>query len=133
MKITPTQYAQTLLELTEKKSEQEVSDIVKSFAEKLKKDGQIGNAKKIMEKFSELYNIKHGIVEAEVVTSRKLESHQVHQVEGFVKEKYQAKEVVLNNTVDEKIKGGVIIKVGDEVLDGSISRQLRELKTILSK
>ena len=50
-----------------------------------------------------------------------------------MKKKYQAKEVVLKNIVDENIKGGMIVRVGDEVMDGSIAGKLGELKKILVK
>ncbi len=133
MKVSTTQYAKTLLELTENKSQDEVLAVVKNFAEQLKKDGQLKNSAKIVEKFSELCNSANGIVEATVTTSRSLSSEQAHQVESFVKEKYSAKEVVINSVIDEKIKGGIVIRVGDEVIDGSVESQLRKLKSILSK
>ena len=50
---------------------------------------------------------------------------------SYVKNKYSAKEVIIKNTVSEKIKGGVVIKVGDEILDGSVERKLKELKILL--
>lgn len=132
MKITAQQYAKTLLELTDGKTEQAVSGVVKKFVEILKKDGQIKNAGKIMEKFSEIYNAKHGIVEANVISSRELSRDKIQQVENFIKEKYSAKEVIVKNIVDEKIKGGIIIKVGDEVLDASINGQLKRLEKQLA-
>ena len=132
MKISTSQYAQTLLELTENKSQEEISAIVKKFAEVLKNDGQLKNAGKIMEKFSEIYNAKHGIVEAEVISARELSSEQVYQMEIFVKEKYDGNAVEIRNIVDEKIKGGVVIKVGDEVLDGSVAGKLKKLKKELA-
>jgi F-type H+-transporting ATPase subunit delta len=57
----------------------------------------------------------------------------LEKVKEFVKKKYGAKEVEINIEIDEKIKGGIIIKVGDEILDGSVSSQLKRLKNILSK
>lgn len=133
MKITAQQYAKTLLELTDGKTEQTVSDVVKKFAEVLKKDGQIKNAGKIIEKFSEVYNAKHEIVEADVTSSRELSRDKINQIENFVKDKYSAKEVIVKKIIDEKIKGGIIIKVGDEVLDSSIKSQLNRLKRELVK
>jgi len=56
MKITVQQYAKTLLEMTDGKTEQEIPVIVKKFAEIIQKDGQTKNAAKIIEKFSQLYN-----------------------------------------------------------------------------
>ncbi len=132
MKVTSLQYAKTLFDLTDGKTEQEVSDIIGKFAEQLKKDGNLKDAKKVMEKFSELFNLKNGIVEAGVTSSRELSSDQVHQVKSFLKEKYSAKEVVINNIVDAKIQGGIIIKVEDEILDASISNHLKRLGKILA-
>lgn len=128
MKISITQYAKTLFELTQGKSEQEVLDVTKKFAEVLKNDGQLKNAAKIIEKFTELYNKANGIVEAEVVTAGVIEKETKEKVEKFVKEKYQAKEVVIKNVVDKDIRGGIVVRVGDEVMDGSVEMQLRKLK-----
>ena len=132
MKISVNQYAKTLLELTEGKTEQEVSDIVKKFADILKKDGQIKNAPRIIEKFSEVFNAKHRIVEVIMTTRQKAENQSIKEVEEFVKKKYDAKEVNIKNIIDEKIKGGIIIKVGNEVMDASVGGQLRKLKKALS-
>lgn len=131
MKISTVQYAKTLLELTDGKSEQEIFVMVKSFAELLKKDGQLKNTGKIMEKFSQLYNTKHQIVEAVVVSRRELDLKMIENVQEFLQKKYGAKSVQIENVVDEKIKGGLIVKVGDEILDGSVNSKLNKLKKVL--
>jgi F-type H+-transporting ATPase subunit delta len=128
MKVSIKQYSQTLFDLTDGKSEQEVLVIVKNFSEQLKADGQIKNSGKIMEKFSEIYNEKNGIVVAEVVTSGDMGQETGDKVKKFVKEKYLAKEVLIKSFVDEKIQGGIIIRVGDEVIDGSVANELKKLK-----
>jgi len=128
MKITTKQYAQTLLDLTENKSEQEVSAIVQKFADQLKKDGQLKNAGKIMEKFSQLYNAAHGIVEAEVVSKSEMGENELRKIEEFIVKKYGGNKVEIRNIVDEKIKGGIVIKVGDEVIDGSVAGKLKKLE-----
>jgi F-type H+-transporting ATPase subunit delta len=133
MKVSIKQYSQTLFELTDGKSEQEVLDIVKKFAEKLKADGKLKNTGKIMEKFAEIHNAKNGVVVAEITTKEKVEQKIIEKIEKFIKEKYSANIVEMKIVIDEKIKGGVIIKVGDEVIDGSVEAQLKKLKNILSK
>lgn len=128
MKITSTQYAKSLYETTVGKTQPEIDGVVANFIKLLQKSRKIKLADKIIAKFSEIWNKENGIVEAEVATARKLESSQAHKVKSFLKEKYQAKEVVINNKIDSNIKGGIVIKVRDEILDGSVARQLRELK-----
>jgi F-type H+-transporting ATPase subunit delta len=131
MKVSIKQYSQTLFDLTDGKSEQEVFDVVKKFAEQMKADGQLKNAGQVMEKFSEIHNAKNGVVVAEITTREKVGQETIDKIEKFIKEKYFAKEVEMKILIDEKIKGGVIIKVGDEVIDGSIENQLKRLKKSL--
>ncbi|OGI16791.1 MAG: ATP synthase F1 subunit delta [Candidatus Moranbacteria bacterium RBG_19FT_COMBO_42_6] len=133
MKITTTQYARTLHEAVKDKSQEEISGIISGFVKILAKNNQIKNGGKIIAKFGDIYNKENGIVEAEVVTKHKLESSQVHKVESYIKERYSTKKVILKNTVDEKIKGGIVIKVGDELIDGSVLTQLEKLKSSLEK
>lgn len=131
MKVNISQYAQTLLDLTDGKSEQEILVVIQKFAEQLKKDGQLKNADKIMEKFSDLYNSKNGIVVAQITTSQKVENLNAKEIEEFVKRKYGAKNVELIEVINEDIKGGIVIRVGDEVLDASLKKKLNKLKQVL--
>lgn len=133
MKITATQYANTLYELTADKPKQEINNVIASFARVLMKNNQLKMAGKIIEKFNGIYNQKNGIVEAEITSREKLSSELSSKLNKFVKEKYRAKEVVIKNKIDENIKGGIIIKVGDEIVDASISGRLRGLESLLKK
>ncbi len=83
-------------------------------------------------------------MEAEITSHEELHTELRNKVSKYIKEKYlsatlrvakqagQAKEVILHNIIDEKVKGGIIIRVGDEILDSSVLRQLQELKNNLS-
>jgi len=133
MKATATQYAKTLYELTRDKSHKEVDEVVSNFTKELARNGQMKLASNIVAKFGEVYNAENGIVEAEVVTRSDMKQATSDKVEKFIKEKYDAKKVVIENIIDEKIKGGIIIKIGDEIIDASVDRQLMELKKELQK
>ena len=133
MKISTLQYASTLFDLTENKSQEEILTVLAKFAEQLKSDGQLKNADKVMEKFSDLYNSKNGIVVTEVCVRRDVSQDVLKEIEDFVQRKYGAKKVELKIVVDENIKGGIVIRVGDEVLDASVGGQLEKLRKELVK
>lgn len=131
MKITATQYATTLHELTQDKSKSEIDAVVKKFAEQLIKNRKNRLAGKIIEKFSGIYNQKNGIVEAEITSREALSKDVSNKLRNYVSTKYKAKEVVVKNKIDESIKGGIIIKVGDEILDASLKNRLLNLGKLL--
>jgi F-type H+-transporting ATPase subunit delta len=133
MKISSKQYAGALYEATKNKEHREIDVAVLNFFNILVKSNQLKVAPKIIGSFKKIWNKEEGIVEAEVITRVEIEKGELRKVESYIKERYKAEKVVIINKIDENIKGGVIIKIGDEVLDGSIANQLRNLKNNLSK
>ena len=133
MKITSKQYAQTLYELTQGKSEDEINGVIKKFAELLKRNRQLNLLSDIAKRFSETWNKNNGIMETEVISREELGKDLRVKIKKFVKNKYQAREVILKNKTDKKIKGGIIVRVGDEILDGSVSRRLTELRKAITR
>jgi len=133
MRVTTNQYAKTLYETTKDKSRKEIDDVILNLMKILQKNNQANLFAEISQKFNEIWNKEKGIVEAEVITSRKLKDSQAQQVESFIKKKYQTKGVILQNIIDTKIKGGMIIKVGEEILDASVRRKINLLKNMLTK
>ena len=133
MKVEEAQYAKTLYEITKGKSQDEIDGVLSNFTKLLIKNNQAKLIDKILEKFNSLWNEKESIVEAEIISVCKLNSNQIDRIEKFIKSKYTIKEVLINNMIDKEIKGGIIIKVGDDILDGSIKGKLKKLKNNLSK
>lgn len=133
MKATATQYAKTLYELTINKTHHEIDGIVCNFLKELNRNNQMKMADGIARKFEEIYHAENGIVEAEVVTKEKISESLETKIKHFLKEKYKAEKVEIKNIVDKNLKGGVVIRVGDEIIDGSLDRKLNDLKATLSK
>ena len=131
MRVTPVHYAKALYESVKEKSSWEINESISRFVELLGKNNQLKLAPKIIDRFSEIYNQDHGIVEAEVVSREKLSNELRNKISNYVSKRYNAKKVILKNIIDEKIKGGMVIKVGDEVIDGSIENKLMNLKKLL--
>ncbi|MBP2651101.1 MAG: synthase subunit delta [Firmicutes bacterium] len=86
----------------------------------------------IVEEFRTLANRARNIIEAEVTTAMPLAQDQ----EKGLSEKLSVvtgKNVILKTQVDKRILGGVIVKIGDKLIDGSVERQLKTLKAALLK
>lgn len=131
MKISTKQYAQALYELTLGKSESEVGIVVEKFVKELVKNNQIKSVSKIIDNFNNIYNRENGIIEAEIESREQLQTEVLEKIEKYLIKKYNAKQIILNKKINPEIKGGVIIKAGDEITDlsvaGSLNRLRREL------
>lgn len=68
---------------------------------------------------------------AEVTSTKELSSDQTEAIVNKVKAMTKAKSVEVKATIDPDIIGGVIIKVGSQVVDASIRGQLRRLSLTL--
>jgi F-type H+-transporting ATPase subunit delta len=93
--------------------------------------GRLTIAPEIAELFREQTLAERGIVVADVTTAIPLDSRS----ESSIKQRLSAafgKQVEIRTHVDESIIGGVIARVGDQLIDGSVSSQLKRLRTRLA-
>ena len=67
---------------------------------------------------------------AEVVTAMAIEAGQQEKILQLLEKKYE-KKILLQCKVDARLIGGVIIKIGDHVVDGSICGKLQRLKAAI--
>jgi F-type H+-transporting ATPase subunit delta len=81
----------------------------------------------IAEMFQILVDEENNIAQGTVVSATELSAEMQAKVQETL-EKITGKQVTLTTQVDESIIGGMIAKVGDLVMDGSIKTQLEELK-----
>jgi F-type H+-transporting ATPase subunit delta len=133
MKITATQYAKSLYEAIKEKPQSEVDFMVENFVKLLQKNNQVKLSGKIIESFSAFYNAENGIVEAERVSAKELLPEALKSIEDYIAKKYGSKKVVLTHSLKKEIKGGLVITVGDERMDGSVMRKINNLRTLLAR
>lgn len=81
--------------------------------------------------FIKRYDEAEGIVEATVTTTIDLDDAQVSNLETVIKKRFSVNKVNLTKIVDSTIIGGVIIRVGDQVVDGSIVKRFNDIKKTL--
>lgn len=82
----------------------------------------------ITKAYQDLYDEKMGIVNAEVVTVIEIDEDEKKKVEQKILELTGANKVKATYKVDPTIIGGIVIKIGDRVYDGSIRRKIYLLR-----
>ncbi len=81
----------------------------------------------IIEQFNTLRDEKLGIVTVEVKSAIEFTAPQEQSLQSQL-EQYTKKKVRVRFSLDSQIKGGLMVKIGDTVLDASIRRQLERLR-----
>jgi F-type H+-transporting ATPase subunit delta len=81
----------------------------------------------LCQQYRALLRAMNQTVLAQVTSAVALTDAQIQSVQDKVKGMTQAREVELETKIDPDIIGGVIIKVGSQVLDASLRGQLRRL------
>lgn len=127
MKFTAEKYARVLYDITDGKSEDEISSAISSFVSILKENEDLAIYKEITKRFESLWKEKKSVVEAEVISASDLDESRISDIKEFLKEKYKKKNSIVKIVKDSSVVGGFIIRVEDEVIDASISGKLKRL------
>ena len=77
-------------------------------------------------------NSESGIIPVRIITSTALGNEEMESLIQSIESKLN-KKVSAKNEVDPNIIGGIKLMVGNKVVDGSISHQLRKIKYTLEQ
>lgn len=110
--------------------EQEVHEVVHHFLLLLIDKRRETVLPAIIREYRSLSNEARNIAEAQVTTAKPL-SDAEHAALADKLSAVTGKNMVLKTSIDTRILGGVIVKIGDKLIDGSVVRQLETLKTAL--
>ena len=86
----------------------------------------------ILQAFLELVDLKAGRVVAQVISAVPLSDAQQADLVQQLSD-YSGAEVRLELSEDSTIKGGIIVRLGDTVFDGSVATQLQRLRSLLAR
>lgn len=82
----------------------------------------------VVDHFTVMANEAKGIQEATVYSVRALTEEEKAEIENVFKQKSNAKALRINNQIDPTIIGGVKVKVGNTVYDGSLKGKLDRIE-----
>lgn len=109
-----------------------VSPIVRNFCMLLAEKERLGALPQIARAYSDLRDAANGIIRGELLTAIELTPEKKTAVNSQL-ERQSQKKIALTYAVDRNILGGVVLKVGDMVLDASLKAQLNILKETIKR
>jgi len=107
------------------------SDTVFKFLRVLSDRGRLGSLRGVIAAFNQRMDEHHGVVEVDAWVAEELSSSEADRVARTIGE-HLGKKVVLRQSVDPELIGGLKLKIGDRLIDGSVATQLRMMKRQLS-
>lgn len=103
------------------------SPLVGSFIRLLISKGQIGELAGVSAAVERLMDVRQGKVEVDVTVARELNAQQLEEVRHRVSTAIQ-KQAIVKQLVDPSILGGIIVRFGDKLIDGSVRSQLKAIE-----
>ena len=107
-----------------------VNAMVRNLVDLLVSKGSVDSIADVYTSYTELLDQHLGRQRVEVTTAIVLDEAEANRIKNFVSELVR-REGVLTTKVDESILGGLVIQIGDRLLDGSTKARLDGLKNRL--
>lgn len=101
--------------------------LVMRFLSLMNERHRLGVLSAVIDAYESLLDEKLGKVEVDVTVAEKLADDELERVRQRVGEALK-KDAVIHQYVDEEIIGGMILRVGDRIIDASVRRQLQAMK-----
>lgn len=111
-----------LLQLLEK----QISPLSLNFLTLLVDKGRIELLPLIDKSYNQLYQEAQGVINVKITTSFPLEENYRKNIREALSEKFK-KEIILEEETNPKILGGMIVRVGDLIINSSLLNQISQL------
>ncbi|GAB4321770.1 MAG: ATP synthase F1 subunit delta [Dehalococcoidia bacterium] len=105
----------------------DVRPAVVNLAKLLIQKGRTGEAREIANVFGEMVDEAEGIAHARITTAVDLSPEQVAEVEQALSRAYD-KRIIGHASVDPDLLGGIVLRIGDRLIDGSVRTRLKLLR-----
>jgi F-type H+-transporting ATPase subunit delta len=110
----------------------DLSKVMSAFLMLLFEKGRVGFLISINEFFQKLADELKGVAQASLVSATELSAETIEKIRSALS-KRTGKEIVLDVQQDPGLIGGIVTKIGDLVLDGSIKTQLLNMRESLKR
>ena len=122
-RMIPLQLGKILYTLTNGLTGKELRQAVAQFATLLKKEQMTSKLSYIIEAFEKIAQKEEGITSLTITTAQPISKELLTEIEAQFGNVAETKTVT-----DDSLIGGVVVRTGNTILDGSVKTQLAELK-----
>lgn len=121
-----------LFEIVTKTYDKEMPEWVVNLLKIVIENGRLSAMPEIARQFRELKNLSEGIADAYIETAFELTKEEINELLTSLDKKFPGVKLNPIVTVNTDLIGGVCIRVGDQLLDGSVRARLNQMKTTLT-
>lgn len=107
--------------------------LTKSIAAYLIENGKTSELNSLERDITELRSSESGVVELSAISAHPLEQSQIDGIEQIVRKiNPKCKRIIVNQTLDESVIGGIRLEFANQLLDLSASSKLSKLRQLTS-
>lgn len=128
MKISPKQYARSLMDLSQGLSEAELNSLIKRFIIILKNRHDLSKSEQIIAEFESLKAEQDGEIKAELLSARSLSTESKNLITEYLRGRLAGVNVTWQEKIDRSLLGGFVLRYQGFVLDGSLKTNLNKFK-----
>lgn len=115
------------------KPHSEQASLSKQTVEFLARKHLLGKSEDILARLEKIIHAENGVVVAKVSTAQRLSTKEKHDLGHILAKRYSAKEVKLEEHIDERLLGGFRVEVNDEVIDLTLRDRMDKLQEYLTR
>ena len=120
--------ARAIYLVSKEKTHAELHEVNNKVVKFLARRRLLSKSKDILERLDKIINYESGKIIVKIFSARKLTEEIKNELVTFLKKRYKIKEVVLTETLDEKLLGGIKIEINDEIIDLTAKNKIKKLQ-----
>lgn len=125
--------AEAIYLATKDKTGTHLHESLRGVVKFLAKKRFLSKSKDILNNLDQIINKENGVVMVRVSSARKLDEETKTHIKHSLKKRYSAKEIILHETKDENLLGGVRIEAKDEIIDLTARNKINQLQEYLTR
>jgi F-type H+-transporting ATPase subunit delta len=86
----------------------------------------------IVEEFKSLIDAQNNVARGQIISAIALNDNQLSEIKDAL-QGYIGNELILTNTVDKSIIGGMVARIGDKLIDASLRYKIAKMRSDLAR